>query len=337
MVNQPIQPDNVSAMLEKIRGNWTTQLIYVAAQLNIAEHLENGPLDCETLAKLCGVDQAALYRVLRALASLGIFQELPNNQFCLTELGELLSSKHPRSLRNTALMQGSERYLAWGDLLACVQTGDSSFERRFGKPVFEWNKANPLAGKIFNDAMVEFTRNEIHALLATYQFKNAEHIVDVGGGNGCALNQILKAHPTLRGTLFELPEVIGEINSAPVSPRFAVASGNFFESVPVTGDTYFLKNVLHDWPDSDCCMILGAIRTAVGERPAKLLIYEQLVPNHEVSHPSKLLDINMLVVHKGGKERTLSDYGELLERSGFQLQRVIPTACQLSVIEASGY
>ncbi len=329
--------DLTSRFLQLASGNWVTQMIHVAAELELADHLAAaGPegLMAEELAGRCGADADALFRLLRGLASLGLFAETEPRRFVLTPLAELLRGDHPGSQRQFARMLGGEHYDAWTDLLHSVRTGESAFRHHYGEPVFAWYGHNPQRGAIFDGAMTDFSRVETQGLLATYDFSGVTHLIDVGGGRGQLLQAVLRHHGHLRGILFDQPAVVAPVAVPPeLAGRFEVAGGDFFAAVPAGGDAYLLKHILHDWGDDACLTILGHIRAGLAPG-GRLLILEQVIPPGNEPAPGKLLDLNMLVMTEGGRERTPAEYAHLLERAGLRLTAIHPTPAPVAVVEA---
>ena len=321
-------------LLAMASGAWVTQMIHVAAELGVADHLAGGERDCEELAQACGAEADTLFRLLRGLASLGIFEETAPRRFALTPLAELLRSDHPQSLRQFARMLGEEHYLSWADLLRSVRTGENAFQHRYGCSVFAWYQQNPERGAIFDGAMTDFSRQETEALLAAFDFSGIRRLVDVGGGRGALLQRVLRATPELQGTLFDQPEVVAPVTPpAELGDRLSIEGGDFFRSVPSGADAYLLKHILHDWGDDACRTILGHIRAAM-DPAGRVLILEQVIPPGNGPFPGKLLDLNMLVMSEGGRERTPEEYARLLESAGLRLSRIVPTASAVSVVEA---
>jgi hypothetical protein len=321
-------------LLAMASGAWVTQMIHVAAELGLADALAAGERDCAELATACAVDGDALFRLLRGLASVGIFQETGPRRFALTPLAELLQSDHPQSLRQFARMLGDEHYLGWADLLHSVRTGESAFHHRYGCSVFEWYKQNTRRSAIFDAAMGDFSRPETEAVLAAFDFGGIGHLVDVGGGRGELLMAVLRAHPQLRGTVFDQPHVVEPVPlPQDLNGRLELVAGDFFAAAPAGADAYLLKHILHDWNDDACRTILGRIRGAMAPG-ARVLILEQVIPPGNAPFPGKLLDLNMLVMTEGGRERTPAEYALLLESAGLGLRRIHPTASPMSVVEA---
>jgi len=331
-------PDRpASQLIGMLTGAWVAQALCVAAQLGIADELQLGPKSSEALAETTHTDASALYRLLRTLASVGVFAEGEDRAFGLTPLAELLRSNTPNSLRAFAIMLGAEwHWRTWGEALYSVRTGRPAFDSIFGTPVFEYYAEHPDAARVASEGLASRSRLENTAIVAAYEFGVATSIVDVGGGQGALLLSILGANPGARGLLFERSQVIAMarslVESAGGAARCDLVPGDFFTSVPAGHDVYLLKKVIHDWDDERAGMILRNCRVAM--RPgARLLVLETVVPSGNEPSFAKLLDLLMLV-YAGGRERTAGEYRELLGSAGFQLRRVLPTASGLSVLEA---
>jgi SAM-dependent methyltransferase len=336
--NQPSNADVPPpvAMLQMISGFWISRAIYVAAKLGIADHLRDGHRTVDELAAATGTHAPSLYRVLRALASVGVFTEDEKRGFALTPLAETLRTDVPGSLRAFATVElGEEHYPAWGELLHSVRTGEIAFDRAFGMPVWKFFEQNPENAKTFNDAMTGWTLAVNDAVLSSYDFSSISKIVDVGGGHGSLIASILKANPQMRGVLFDAPPVIEgarhRIGDEGIAERCEAVAGDFFESVPSGGDAYILKWIIHDWDDERSVTILKNCHRAMAEN-GRLLLVEAVVPHGSEPHFSKFIDLNMLVM-TGGRERTDDEYRTLLEASGFRRTRIIPTESAMSIIE----
>ena len=330
----PAPPALFEQLIAMASGAWVTQMIHVAAELGLADQLAAGERDCGELATACGADADSLFRLLRGLASLGIFQETAPRHFALTPLAELLGSDHPQSLRQFARMLGDEHYLSWDDLLHSVRTGENAFRHRYGDSVFGWYQGHPERAEIFDGAMGDFSRIQIEAMLAAYDFSEVRQLVDVGGGRGLLLQRVLSSHPGLHGILFDQPQVVAPVQvPEPLVGRLQVQGGDFFEAVPSGADAYLMKHIIHDWHDAACITILANIRRAMAPG-ARVLLVEQVIPPGNEPFPGKLLDLNMLVMTEGGRERTPAEYASLLGRAGLSLQRIVPTASPVSVVEA---
>ncbi len=324
-------------LLGMMTGYWQAKALAVAADLGIADLLRDGPRTTVSLAERCNVDADSLHRLLRALASVGVFVEIEPASFELTPLADLLRSDRPDSMRALARMYGSEQYEAWAGLLESVRNGDPAFDHVFRSSYFDYLASHPDAGAVFNDAMTGWTAQLSDAVVAAYEFSGSGRVVDVGGGTGLLLATILAAAPTLQGTLFELPHVADQaeeyLRGTRVTDRCTVASGDFFEAVPPGGDYYVLAQILHDWNDDDCRRILRNCRHAMLP-DATLLIVEQVIPPENEPSLGKWLDLHMLVL-LGGRERTEAEYAALLSTEDLKLNGVIPTPAGASIVEAT--
>ncbi len=324
------------AMLQMISGFWISRAIYIVAKLGLADHLRDGHKTADELAAVTGTHAPSLYRVLRALASVGVFAEDAKRAFALTPLSETLCTDAPGSLRAFATVElGEEHYPAWGELLHSVKTGEIAFDHAFGMPVWKFFEQNPENAKTFNDAMTGMTLAVNDAVLNSYDLSSISKIVDVGGGHGSLIASILKANPQMKGVLFDAPSVAegaqSRIEVEGIADRCEVVAGDFFQSVPGGGDAYILKWIIHDWDDERSNTILRNCHRAMTEN-GKLLLVEAVVPRGSEPHFSKFIDLNMLVM-TGGRERTENEYRMLLETSGFKLTSIIPTESPMSVIE----
>jgi hypothetical protein len=335
--NQPNQamPPQL-AVLQMASGYWVSQSIYVAAKLGIADLLKDSPKSCDELATATGTNAPSLYRLLRALASLGVFAETQLNHFTLTPLAACLQSDVPDSIRAYVILRGEEQYRAWGDLLHGVQTGGSSFEHIYGMNLFDYLAQNPESAKIFDESMTNLSAIESAAIAASYDFSSIQTLVDVAGGEGLLIASILKSNPTLKGVLFDRPYVIERakrfLEAEGVLERCQLAAGNFFESVPEGGDAYILKHIIHDWDDERAIAILKQCHKVMPDN-GKVLVAEQVIPPGNEPFMGKLLDLHMLVMAPGGRERTEAEYRALFEKAGFKLTRIVPTQREVSIVE----
>ncbi|HEV3167336.1 MAG TPA: methyltransferase [Isosphaeraceae bacterium] len=323
-------------LLNLTTGKWVSQALYVAAKLGIADLLREGPTQCDELARANQVDGLSLYRVLRALASVGVFTEVSDRTFALTPMAEYLRSDIPGSLRALAMLGGEEPWWqAWGDIWRSVKTGEPAVERLFGMGTFDYLPEHPGVSAIFDEAMTGASTLSAAAIARAYDFTGIETLVDVGGGHGLLLTTILKAHPHLRGILYDAPHVIEgasqRIELAGLADRCEAVGGNFFESVPSGADAYLLCHIIHDWDDPRSLKILNQCHRAMG-RSGRLLIAESVIPAGNDPNYAKFLDLEMLVM-AGGRERTEAEYRDLLDQAGFQLARVVPTLSSTSVVE----
>jgi len=335
----PERPPGV-VLSQLLRGSLVTQLIHVAAALGVADLLSGGPRSSRDLAVAVNVNPEALYRVLRALASLGVFTETDPGIFSMTPLAEPLRSDVPGSLRGSAMLYGASWWWrACGELLHSVRTGEPAFDHVHGQALFSYLDSAQDAAAIFNKHQSNMTQQDAVAVVAAYDFAQCATVIDVGGGHGVLGAAILKACPRTTVVVFDQPAVIA---TAPRhSPegsdeRLRYVAGDFFESVPTGGDVYVLKDIVHDWADEDTTKILRNCRLAMSQTPgveARLLIVEKVIPPGNGPFPGKLTDITMLLV-TNGCERTAHEYQTLLAKAGFTLTRIIPTRSPASVIEA---
>ena len=329
-------------MRSLIAGYWVSRLIYVAARLNLADLMKDGPRTAEDLAARAGVNGPALYRMLRTLSSYGVFTETKGRRFRLTTLGSTLRSDAPASMHGFALfLIGSPVWNAWEDLEFAVRTGQLPFDRLYGKPFYGYLNEHPDNLKIFGEAMTSLSGTENPEFVAAFQkvYKPARPrtVIDVGGGFGSLLALILKKNARLKGVLFDLPSVIERtredrhLTAAGIAERCSFAGGDMFESVPRGGDAYVMKYILHNWDDEHCVKLLTNCREAMNAG-GRILVADSVVPPAEKPDWGKLLDIQMMVVVPG-KERTKEEFAALFKRAGLKLTRIIPTKCPLSLIE----
>jgi AraC-like DNA-binding protein len=326
-----------AAMMEMIIATWASQAITVAAQLGVADALADGPLPIDELATRVGADADALSRLLRALISRGVFRLRHDGRYELNSLASTLRSNAPMSTAWAAQLYGSrEQRERWTLLVDSVRTGKSVVPALHGKESFEYFAEQPELAELFNRTMTSVSEMTDAIVVAGYDFSGYPTIVDVGGGHGPLLAAILAAAPASRGVLYDLPSVVA---SAPnllrrnnVAHRVQISEGSFFETVPGGGDAYVLKNILHDWPDEKAVQILRNVREAAG-RGATVLLVEFVIPKHDREFPGKWVDLEMLL-NLGARERTASEYRNLLSQAGFRMTRVVQTATPLSVVEA---
>jgi SAM-dependent methyltransferase len=326
------------AMLERIAAYWQSQLVFVAAKLGIADALVAGPLTVHEIAARVGAHPPYLGRVLRALASVGIFAADPHGRFHLTRLAQTLRSDHPESLRNFALMLVDDyNWSAWGALEHTVRTGESAFEHVHGAPAFSWMRANPEKEKMFSASMASISVMENAAVTRAYAFGKLRKVVDVGGAHGHLLVSILRSYVKVRGVLFDQPSVIEEaaksgfLGASDLAGRCEAVGGDFFDSVPQGADAYVMKYIIHDWDDEKSVRILQNCRKAMAE-DGRVLVIDHVVAAGNRFDWGKLMDINMMVM-LASKERTKDEFRQLFARAGLRLKRVVRTASSLSILE----
>ena len=323
-------------LTDMISGLRWSQMLSVAARLQLADRLRGGPLPVRTLAEATGSHEDALYRVLRALASRGVFAEEPDRRFRLTPAAELLLSDVPGSLRLTAHVMGEDWYWnAWGALSHTVATGETAFDHVFGQNTWDWFAAHPTAGALFNAFQTEGTLASTEDVLGAYDFGRYLLVADVGGGEGMLLSAILARHPNARGMLFDLPHVIADARRRvpdDVAARVEFVAGDFFRAVPHGADLYVLKFIIHDWPDAKALEILASCRRAM-KRGAALLLVDQVVCGRNEPCESKPSDVAMMV-RNGVRNRTELEYRALLDSSGFSVAHVGSTSRGLGLFTA---
>jgi hypothetical protein len=315
-----------------------TQLIYVAATLGIADQLTEGPKSIDELASTAAVHPNALYRVLRALASHGIFAEVGDCHFALTPQAELLRDDVPGSLRAWAMMLGGESFWKpWGELLACVKTGETAFNRVFGMGRWEYLAAHPDAAETFNRMSASNTEGRATPIVEAYDFSAATTVIDLGGGRGGLMAAILTKHPHVKGVLTDLPAVVEEakafLATQGLGAHCAVVSGDLLAAVPQGGDIYVMKSVLHGLNDEKVVAVLQNCRAAM-TASATLLVIEAVLPPHGSPSPLiTMLDVHRMVIN-GSRERSQEELRTFLETAGFTLHRVIQTGTQDNIFEA---
>jgi len=336
-IEQPQMPP-AAVMMQMTMGFIVSQAISVAAKLYLADHLADGGKTLPELAGLTATHEPSLYRLLRGLTSVGVFQKETDGRYANSPLSEVLRSDNPNSLRAAAhMICDREHWHSHGNLLQSVKTGETAFDFTFGKPVFPYFADNPAVAKIFDDAMTSFSAPIAEAVAATYDFSEAETIADIAGGHGLLLATVLKSAPQANGILFDQPQVIAgadevlQANGA--AERVEKVSGDFFSEIPVEADIYLMKFIIHDWNDEQSVTILENL--AKSAKPgAKVLLVESVVEEDDtVPSMSKVMDLNMLAM-TGGKERTATEYAALFEKTGFKLTRVIPTPSPMQIVEA---
>jgi hypothetical protein len=320
---------------QMITGYWISQAIYAAAKFGIADHLQDGPKTVAELSDATSTNPDALYRLLRALASVGIFTEGEPRRFSLTPLAEPLQSNIAGLKRALALMSGDEQFRTWAEIAYSIRTGKMAFDKVYSKPIFDYLGEHPDKARIFDAAMVGIHGRESAAILDAFEFSGIGMVADIGGGNGSQMTEILKKHTQLKGILFDLPHVIERAKErfhvSGLLDRCKLVSGSFFDTVPEGADAYILRHIIHDWDEEKCLTILRNCHRAM--RPeSKLLVIESVIPPGNAPFHGKFLDLVMLLI-PGGKERSEAEYRTLFERAGFELTRIVPTGTEVSIIQ----
>lgn len=326
------------ALRRLVNGYQVSQAIHVAATLGIADLLGAGPHRSDDLAASTGTHPPSLYRLLRALASVGVFREEDDHRFALTELGMSLCADAPEPVDGWAAYIGQPyHWAAWGDLLHSVRSGENAFRHIHGMDSWAYRAQHPELSAAFDYAMATNSRRILGPVLDAYDFGRFSRVVDVGGGNGALLAAILARHPAARGVLFDQPHVVSGagplLASAGVVDRCEVIAGSFFETVPAGGDAYVLKAILHDWEDAECIRILRTCRQAMADGTALLVVEQELCSPNE-GPDAKFSDLNMLV-GPGGRERTTQEYARLFQAAGFRFIRFVPSTIGYGVFEGS--
>lgn len=323
-------------LLGLINGFQITQAIRVASALRIADHLNDGARSVSALAALTKSHPDSLYRLLRALAAVGVFREDEGRKFALTPMADCLRTDSATPIGAWAEVVGSPYvWQAWGHLLHSVQTGENAFRDLNGKDVWQFRAEHPEDGTTFDRAMSQLSGGGAEAVIRAYDFSSFHHVVDVGGGQGLMLAAVLRSHPHMRGTLFDRPDVVAGATAVLVEhgvvDRCNIVGGSFFEAVPGGADAYLMRVVIHDWEDDEAVAILKVCRRAMPETAILLLIERLVAPPNEMP-ATKFSDLNMLV-SPGGRERTREEFSDLLAKSGFELTLVFSAGIH-DVIEA---
>lgn len=331
----PAIPPQV-VLTQIITSYWVSNAIHCLCEFQIPDHLADGPRSIAQLAETTGTHAPSLYRLLRAVASIGVLAETGDHVFELTPMGNVLRKDVPGSLWGMAMFMGEKSHVvATVDLAESVRTGETSFNRNFGKPFFDYLLEHPTEGDHFNRAMTSFGAQNAPVLAANYDFSNIKTIVDVGGGHGTLIANILKQNPHMTGTIFDLGPVLegapANVATYGVEDRCSYEPGSFFDAVPAGADAYILSFIIHDWAEPEALKILGNIRKAIPSH-GKILLVENVIPMGNVEHFGKFLDLEMLIM-VGGRERTEAEYAALYEKAGFSLTRTIQMTPMMSVIE----
>jgi cyclopropane fatty-acyl-phospholipid synthase-like methyltransferase len=323
-------------LLTMVTGFRLSAALSVAAELGVSDRLAEGPRTVPELAASVSADEDSLRRLMHALATVGVYEERDGDVYATTPLGDGLRSDAPGSMRPLArTLADPATWAAWGHLGHSVRTGDNAFHALHGMDVWGYREAHPESNAVFNDNMTALSFHVAHAVAEAYDFSGLSRLVDVGGGQGSLLEEVLKRNEHLSGTVFDLAHVVtsarAEAMPASVATRFTVESGNFFDAVP-PADAYLLKSILHDWPDDRCVQILRNCERSLTPGGVVLVVETVLGrPGHEVD--AAFSDLNMLVL-PGGRERTEQQYGTLFDDAGLRLSRTLDTTSRYSIVEA---
>ena len=334
----PSGPQPAEILMQVATGHMVASALYGALSIGIPDLLKSGSKSVAELAVTTGVHEGALYRVMRALSAAGVFSENPARTFSLTPVSEPLCKDAKNSVRQMALwLTLPFHFEVYGALTHSLRTGETVSEKLYGLPCFDYIAKNKEINDAFNDAMTEFSGNVLPAVLEAYDFSrlSGKTLVDIAGGHGKALTEILKKNPGVRGILFDLDQVVKgavpRIESEGLSSRCSVNHGDFFKSVP-SGDAYLMKHIIHDWDDAHSLTILKNIHAAAAPGACLYLIEAVMAPGNE-PHFAKIVDLEMMLL-PGGCERTEQEYRDLLAQAGFKLTKVIKTKSPLDLIEA---
>lgn len=331
-----VQPP-AQAMFKMITGFWVSQTVGAIAHLGVCDQLVDGPEGADALSTRVGADSTALFRVLRAAASVGVLRHHEDDTFSLTPLGETLRSNVPGSMRDMAIAQtGRGHWQPWGAFVDAVKTGRTQAEQVLGKSIFQHYADNAVERTAFMGAMQGLSDLVGAELVRLVDWSGVEKVVDVGGSGGTLVSAVLDAHPRASGILFDLPEVAsrarGAIEARGLAGRCETMGGDFFQSVPGDADAYILKQILHDWDDEQSVTILRNVTK--GLRPGgRVLVVEMVIPDDRTPTAAQLMDLNMLAMLPG-RERTRSEYGALLDAAGLRLQSVTETRSPFQIVEA---
>jgi len=332
----PTSPSTV-AMMQLLFGKQIAFSLSGVARLGVADHMDGIGRPVEEIAAKAKAHAPSLYRVMRMLGSFGVFREEPPRHFALTPIGELLKSDAPGSMRYNAMMLGEEFSVrAYEHIATCLRDGTSGVSEAYGKQIWEVLAERPEQCETFQNAMTASSALAAQAIVGAYDFSGIGRLADVGGGHGLLLASILRATPNLHGVLFDRPEVIASVpreQFAGCEDRIVLEAGSFFERVPDGCDAYLMKYIVHDWSDARCRTILSLMREKL---PAKgrVLLCEMVLTGETGPTPAKLLDIEMMVMTEGGKERSEEEFAALFAASGLRLNRIVPTSRPICVIEA---
>jgi hypothetical protein len=336
LLNRRLFPASV-VLYEHFQYFWLLPCIRVAAELDIAGIIREQPITISDLAKKTGTDEEYLFRIMRALSGYGIFKLRKDGKYTNTPMSRSLADGKG-SLRHMIMQHlGSFNWSAFNELGYSVRTGEDAVQKVYGKRIYDYLSEHADESALFDRSMTNLTELAIEPVLSVYDFSKCVTIADIGGGEGLLLSAILFKYPNLKGILFDLP--VGLIRAETILKKYNVNDrieplpGNFFESSPAGAETYLLKNILHNWSDEDCTRILKNIREVMPEN-GKILIIEMVIEEDNKPSFGKLIDIQMMVFMKKGKERSRKEYEALLAKAGFRISRIIPTISPLSIIEA---
>jgi hypothetical protein len=327
-------------LLGILSGSWVAQCCYAVAKLGIPDLLADGPRPVDELAAACGADPGALARLLRGMASIGLFSRTAPGTYALTSVTECLRSDVPNSLRQNAILDGEEVFRSFADIMHTLRTGAPAFDVIHGESFYDYLGSHPGTATSFAAAM---NANRVPATLASCDLSGVDTLVDVGGGSGGLLTEALGLHPAMRGVLLELPEAVRQaekvLAETGLTGRVDLVEGSFFDAVPPGGDAYVLARVLHNWADDKALAILRRVRAAMAPG-TRLVVLEQFMADEDTAPDvaSGMVDLLMLVLLEG-HDRTEEQYRALLAEAGFEVDEVhhgaTPTADSAIVARAA--
>lgn len=323
-------------LMQLLFGKQIAYSIAAVARLGVADHMSATPVSIDLLAEKVGAQTDSLYRVMRMLSSVGVFRQT-ERQFSLTAVGALLRSDHKDSARHRAILRGDEwTTRAYEHFANCVRTGEDGVTKAYGRNMFELLAEQPDQANTFHRAMTNSSAVSSQAILETYDFSGIQRLADIGGGHGLFLAGILRQYPHMQGLLYDLPEVLATIppsQFAGCEGRIHVESGSFFARAPEGCDAYVLKHILHNWSDEKCIKILMLLREQLPAH-GRVLICEMVIQSDPAPTPAKMLDIEMLLLTVGGKERSSEEFRDVLVSAGLRIGRIVATPSPLCVLEA---
>lgn len=314
-------------------GKLISRTLTAAADVKVADHLANGPKTVAELAQLTSTNEDALYRILRALCAAGIFTESGDRTFANNEVSDLLVSNTQGSLHNMVRwINCRPAWAAWERLDYSLETGKPCFDEVFDKQVFDYFQEDKETAEIFHGAMSSFSTMTGHAVAEAYDFSGINKIADLGGGHGALLSTIIAQNPNMRGVLFDLPEVVQGAELGDLKDKIDIESGSFLEGVPQGADAYIMKHIIHDWDDERSIAILNHCRESMSDN-GKVLVVDMVITDAPESAFGKLIDIEMLAMTPGGRERTAEEFEALFAQAGFKVARIIPTQSPVCIVE----
>lgn len=325
-------------MFKMVTGYWISQMVGTLAKLGVCDQLTDGPRTAAEVAPEVGADPSALFRLLRAAATVGVLEHHEGDRFSLTPVGETLKSNVPGSMRDMAIAQTSPgHWLPWGRFSDAIKTGTEQATEAHGKPIFEYYGDNAPERVAFMGAMQDMSSLVASEFARLVDFSDCKLVADIGGAGGTLLAAVLEANPELGGILYDLPSVAGDAKGAVLArdhaARCEVVGGDFFESVPEGADAYLLKHILHDWNDEQSVAILKNI--SKGMKPSsKVYLVEMVIPDDNTPTAAQLMDLNMMTMLPG-RERTRQEYADLLEAAGLKFEALTATHSPFQIVEAS--